>query len=209
MIRRTPKEKAYVGKWKEERHQNHPLHLNPFNFSVHQQSTDTYQIQLAVATQLRVAKQPYSMACRLLEEDSNGLPLGKRAYYNLDVVRNKRAEVEDERTMTALLDELRKDGFRFATRTEDRYEEQQDGMYKVSSQKLIQIFFYHPECVHLAQRFAAGHVLIIDGTFNTNKLRLSLLVAIKIINKEKTFPIAFSFCPKETTESYNFFFNCL
>jgi hypothetical protein len=55
----------------------------------------------------------------------------------------------------------------------------------VISQKLIQIFFIHPKQVYLAQRFVAGFVMVIDGTFNTNSLRLPLLIAIGVTNSGK------------------------
>jgi len=203
------KERGYVGGWKEDHHENHMLHLNPFSFPVHQQSIDAYQIQVAAAIRLRVAKQPYSMACQLLEDSSNGLLIGKRAYYNLTVVRDKLADKERDDTITALLYGLREDNFRFATRTTEELEVQEDGTDKVISRKLVQIFFYHIECAQLARRFTAGHVIIVDGTFNTNQLRLPLLVAVGITNEGRTFPIAFSFCPGETTESYNFFFESI
>jgi hypothetical protein len=52
-------------------------------------------------------------------------------------------------------------------------------------------------------------LLVVDGTFNTNKLRLPLLTSIGITNTGKTFPIALSYCPGETAASYNFFFESL
>jgi hypothetical protein len=48
--------------------------------------------------------------------------------------------------------------------------------------------------------------MIIDGTFNTNTLRLPLLISIGITNSGKIFPTGFSYCPSESTESYQFFF---
>jgi hypothetical protein len=78
----------------------------------------------------------------------------------------------------------------------------------VISQKFIQIFF-HPKQVQLAQRFVANFVMVIYGTFNTNYLRLSLLVAVGATNSGKTFPLAFSYCPSESKESYDFFFQPL
>jgi hypothetical protein len=61
----------------------------------------------------------------------------------------------------------------------------------------------------LAQRFVAGFVLVVDGTFNTNSLRLPLLIAVGITNSGKTFPVAFSYCPSGSKESYDFFFQSL
>ena len=79
----------------------------------------------------------------------------------------------------------------------------------MTKKRLIQIWFAHPKQLAVAQRFAADQVLIIDGTFNTNQLRLPLLVAVGITNSGLMFPVAFSFCPSESKESFIFFFECL
>jgi hypothetical protein len=83
---------------------------------------------------------------------------------------------------------------------------EEDPIGNIISQKLIQIFFIHPTQVTLAQRFVAGFVLIIDGTFNTNNLRLPLLIVISITNLGKMFPVVLLYCPSESKDSYNFFF---
>jgi len=63
----------------------------------------------------------------------------------------------------------------------------------------------HPKQIAQVERFVVGFVLIVDGTFNTNSLRSPLLLAVGITNFEKTFPVAFSYCPSENKESYDFF----
>jgi len=63
--------------------------------------------------------------------------------------------------------------------------------------------------IRFTQRFIASKLFIVDNTFNINKLRLPLLVSMGIINSSKTFPYALSYCPGETVESYNFFFQIL
>ena len=73
------------------------------------------------------------------------------------------------------------------------------------AKSLIQTFFMHPKQVALVERFVAGFVLIVDGTFNTNSLRSPLLIAVGITNSGKTFPVAFSYCPSESKESFDFF----
>ena len=51
--------------------------------------------------------------------------------------------------------------------------------------------------------------MIIDGTFNTNALRLPLLAAVGISNSNSTFPLAFSYCPSESEDAFGFFFDSL
>jgi hypothetical protein len=48
-----------------------------------------------------------------------------------------------------------------------------------------------------------------DGTFNTNELRLPLLACVGVLNTNKTFPVASSFCPSESAESFGFMWECL
>jgi MULE transposase domain len=79
----------------------------------------------------------------------------------------------------------------------------------MTKKRLIQIWFAHPKQLAVAERFVADQMLVIDGTFNTNELRLPLLVAVGLTNSGSTFPIAFSYCPSESKESFVFFFDSL
>ena len=51
--------------------------------------------------------------------------------------------------------------------------------------------------------------LIINATFNTNKLKLPLIITVSALNLGKTFLIAFSWCPTKDKEGYGFFFKIL
>jgi hypothetical protein len=51
--------------------------------------------------------------------------------------------------------------------------------------------------------------MIIDGTFNTNALRLPLLAAVGVSNSGATFPLAFSYCPSESEDAFGFFFDSM
>jgi hypothetical protein len=135
-----------------------------------------------------------------LEQEHQGLILNQKTYYNL--LRKKPGDAYNLNTITALLKELNKTGFMYKTRTEDKIDENK----RVIKRKLIQIIFFHREVIRRAQRFIAKKLLVINSTFNTNKLRLPLLIGVSIINNSKTFPCASSYYLSETAESYNFFF---
>jgi hypothetical protein len=77
------------------------------------------------------------------------------------------------------------------------------------NRKLVQIVFFIKNAIRLGQRFITSKVLIINGTFNTNKLKIPLLVDIGIINSNKTFPQIYSYYPGEIIKSYEFFFKVL
>jgi hypothetical protein len=74
----------------------------------------------------------------------------------------------------------------------------------VVARKLVQIWFAHPIQLAMARRFVSGFALIVDGTFNTNSLRLPLLVAVGTTHTGETFPVFFSFCPGEDRISFDF-----
>lgn len=206
LVDRATKERRYIGHWKEDTHKNHDLHLNPFSFHRHEQSVDSHHRQLAEATRFRTGNLTYSEACHLLKSDSGGLMLSKKAYYNL--VRYQRPDKTKEETIDGLLRALNDEGFVFRLRTKDEWVGEGQNQRCVS-RKLIQIFWWAKSAVELTQRWAAGHTVVIDATFSTNSLRLPLIVAVGVTNENKTFPIAFSFCPSESTESFIFFFDCL
>ena len=55
----------------------------------------------------------------------------------------------------------------------------------------------------------ADFVLLIDGTFNTNKKNLTLIVVNSITNTGKTFPVCQSFARSEGKMSIDFVFKCI
>jgi hypothetical protein len=55
----------------------------------------------------------------------------------------------------------------------------------------------------------ADWLIIIDSTFNTNVLKLPLLVVVGVLNINKTFLVVFLFCPSESTESIGFIWESL
>jgi hypothetical protein len=203
-VSRAIKEKVYMGKWRQAAHQGHEIALNPFSFSIHKSASDEFQQLQAVATKYRLCNQPFSEASKLLKQEGLGLIMKKKEYYNL--IRYRKIEKTNPDTIVALLQALDDQGFTYRTLTSDEYEE--DG-FTVSTRKLQQIFFFFSEGLELCRRFCAGHLLLIDATFNTNRQRLPILVAVGITNEGKSFPVAYSYCPSESAASFSFFFECL
>jgi MULE transposase domain len=129
--------------------------------------------------------------------------LSAKKYYNL--VRNQPTDKGDSESIQGLLKALDDAEFIHHQRISTEY----NAEGKLTGQRLTQIWFAHLKQLAAAQRFVADQVLIIDGTFNTNELRLPLLAAVGITNSGSTFPVAFSYCPLESKESLKFFFDCL
>jgi hypothetical protein len=192
---------VYIGTLKCLTH-THELHLNPFSFKVHEKSTTEYQTLVAQACKYRIGKVSYAESQQLLEQERLGMTISQKTFYNL--LRRQPGDSNNPSTIDGLLASLHESDFVYRTRTKD--ELQGD---RVVSRKLVQIVFFLKDAIRFGQRFIAGKVLLVDGTFNTNKLRMPLLVGVGIINSGKTFPQAYSYCPGETAESYEFFFEVL
>lgn len=176
---------------------------NPFAYQIHVKATPEYQTLTNRARNMRYAMIPYSDSHRVFQMEGLGFTISSSTYYN--TVRHNRPSSEDSQTIQGLLVALAENGFRWRCRVET----EDDPNGNVVSQKLVQIFFMHHRQIALAQRFVAAFVLVIDGTFNANNLRLPLLIAVGVTNSGKTFPVAFSYCPSENKDNYYFFFQSL
>ena len=169
----------------------------------HLARTEEFKQAKATATQHREAIIAYSASRRVLESNEYGVTLTSKQYYN--TVRKAPANAEDMTTIVGLLQALEDNDFIHQTRVELAY----DIGGKVVGRKMQQIWFSHPRLLDLARRFVSDFILIIDGTFNTNRYKLPLLVAVGVLNSGKTFPIAYSWCQSESKVSYGFFWSCL
>ena len=154
----------------------------------HLARTEEFKQAKATATQHREAIIAYSASRRVLESNEYGVTLTSKQYYN--TVRKAPANAEDMTTIVGLLQALEDNDFIHQTRVELAY----DIGGKVVGRKMQQIWFSHPRLLDLARRFVSDFILIIDGTFNTNRYKLPLLVAVGVLNLGKTFPIAYLWC---------------
>ena len=74
---------------------------------------------------------------------------------------------------------------------------------------MIQLWFAYRERLDAAAYVCLTGLLVIDGTFNINKDRLPLLIAVGVLNSGKTFPVCFSYYLSESTESFAFVWDSL
>jgi hypothetical protein len=172
-------------------------------FPAHLKTTEEWKGAAVMAKKHREQVLPYSASRRLIDAESFGLVLSSRAYYNS--IRKEIPDKSKPETIEALLLSLEEEGFIYQTRVSAEEDEQG----RVTARKLLQIFFAHRKQLEAAQRFVSSWLLVIDGTFNTNKLRLPLLVAVGVLNSGSTFPVAFSYCPSESAESLGFVWQAL
>jgi hypothetical protein len=127
------------------------------------------------------------------------LTLTAKEYYNS--VRNEKLSTTNIKSIKGLLVTLQEAGFIYRCRVDNK--EDKDGIINV--RRLEQIWFTHKDLIKSASRFMSGSLCIIDATFNTNKARMPLIIAVGVLNTGKTFPVAFSWCRSKSHESYLFF----
>ena len=180
---------------------NHILAPNPFIYKVHQKATPEYQQAVSLALGHRLAHQSYSSMRQVL--DSSGLRVDRKTYYNL--VRSKPLEdgVSND-SFEGLVLALEEVGFRFSCLMNDKLAD--DGSIK--GRVLEQLFFISDQQIAYGKRFLADQVLLVDGTFETNRLGLVLLVVVGVTNTGKNFPAAYSFAKSEARVSFDFLFDC-
>jgi hypothetical protein len=146
---------------------NHILAPNPLIYKVHQKATPQYQQAVELALGHRLAHQSYSSMRQVL--DSSNLRIDRKTYYNL--IRGKPLEdgISND-SFEGLVLALEEVGFRFACLMSDELAE--DG--NIKERVLEQLFFISDAQIAYGKRFLAGHVALIDGTFETNRLGFCL-----------------------------------
>ena len=108
------------------------------------------------------------------------MTISQETFYNL--LRRQPGDSSNPSTIDGLLAALHESDFVYRTRTKDELKGD-----RVVTRKLVQIVFFMKDAIRFGQRFIAGKVLIVDGTFNTNKLRMPLPAGVGITNSNKTF----------------------
>ena len=125
-----------------------------------------------------------------------GFKITDKEFYNLGRKEGKVA-LSREEEVTLLMAILERNGFHPRVREEYILE---DG--RRTRRVIREIFFMSADQILFARRFVSGFIYETDATFNTNKLRLLLLVIVGIDNTGKTFLMAFMYHTTESTKAF-------
>jgi hypothetical protein len=131
-----------------------------------------------------------------------GLKLDRKAYYNLARGKSMGTTPDD---LLALVSVLEHDNWIYRTYWEFRTNDQ--GV--ITNQVLKAVFFTNEDLIHLARRFCPDWMIQMDGTFNTNKLRMPLIDILGVTNTDHSFLFAFCFVTSESAENWGFVLQCL
>jgi len=74
----------------------------------------------------------------------------------------------------------------------------------VTERTLKAVFFTNNELMKLARRFTLDWMIQVDGTFNTNRIRMPLIDCLGVSNTGKSFLFAFCFVTSESFDNWGF-----
>ena len=181
-----------------------PLQANALLYETHRLRWPDYARALELAKTHRMSDLAYSDSDRLLlntpGEHDEMLHIGRKKYYNLipSITRN------DQEIMLGFLQALQElEGDDVLSR--QRYEYQLNPAGAPIKKILKQVCFMDTQQRIWARRFCADFLIEIDATFDTNKLKMLLFVAIGVTNTGLTFPVAFSFAISESKMAFDEF----
>jgi hypothetical protein len=179
---------------------SHSFAANPFIFPKHRNQQNWAREALPQATAMRDSSLSFRHAERILY--GQGLKIDRKTYYNL--ARNKSLEMNQD-GLLALVTVLEHDDWTYRTFWE--WKTNAEGL--VNSQVLKAVFFTNTEMTRLARRFTPDWMIQVDGTFNTNCIRMPLIDCLGVSNTGHSFLFAFCFVTSESADNWGFVLQCL
>jgi hypothetical protein len=195
--------------WTKHTEHNHTALADPFSEPKLRYYKPHHAEAIALASSHRgitTAKQNSKILGR------KGWKMGNKEFYNL-FRKEARLPLSAEEQAELLIGILERNDFH------PRVREEYILMNRVRTGRVIrEIFFMSADQILLTRRFVSGFMYETDATFNTNKLRLLLLVMVGIDNTGKTFLLAFMYHITESAKAFKFasdqltdlaFYDCL
>jgi hypothetical protein len=179
---------------------SHVQFENPLLFPRHRAMQAEFVIAIPQAEVMRSAYLPFRMAERILH--GQGLKIDRNWYYNLARKKGMDASTDG---LLALVTVLEQDKWTYRT----FWEFVRDDHGTVVNQVLKAVFFTNERLIRLARRFTPDWMIQVDGTFNTNKIRMPLINCLGVTNTSKSFVFAFAFVTSESADNWGFVLECL
>jgi hypothetical protein len=179
---------------------SHSLAPNPLVYSEHKKNLPSFTQAIPQATAMRESFLPFRQAERILH--GQGLKIDRKSYYNL--AREKAMEQNSD-GLLALVTVLEQDSWTYRTFWDFSY----SSVGIVTKQVLKAVFFTNDELIRLARRFTPDWMIQMDGTFNTNRIKLPLINVLSVTNTGHSFIFAFCFMTSESSDNWGFTLQCL
>jgi MULE transposase domain len=179
---------------------SHDLAQNPLLYPTHQTRQPHFQQAIPQATAMRQAHLPFRYAERILH--GQDLKIDRVSYYNLARAGAMKATTEG---LLALVTVLERDNWIYRT----LWDLKKNDAGAVTAKVLKAVFFTNKDLVRVARRFCPNWVIQVDGTFNTNAIRMPLIDCLGVSNTSKSFLFAFCFVTSESADNWGFVLKCL
>jgi hypothetical protein len=179
---------------------SHDFAQNALLYPNHRKSQPHFQLAIPQATAMREAHLPFRHAERILH--GQDLKIDRVSYYNLARAGAMEATTEG---LLALVTVLERDGWTYRT----LWDLKKNDTGAVVAKVLKAVFFTNNDLVRLARRFCPHWVIQVDGTFNTNAIRMPLIDCLGVSNTSKSFLFAFCFVTSEGADNWGFVLECL
>jgi hypothetical protein len=179
---------------------SHDLAQNALIFPGHRKKLPAFADAVVQASAMRDSFVPFRQAERILH--GQGLKIDRKAYYNL--AREKTMEYSSD-GLLALVSVLERDRWTYRTYWDFTYND----AGAVTKQVLKAVFFTNDELLKLARRFTPDWMIQMDGTFNTNRIKMPLIDILGVTNTGHSFIFAFCFVTSESSANWGFTLQCL
>ena len=195
------KERVWIGRWMDDSHTDdcpYSESINPLTVERNLEMLDEYRALITQAQMFRTGQISHQKAQQMMTSTGNPLFLNSKKYYNL--VQQFCYKTERDDTIRALIRVLDEKNWKYEIRTRD---------LESGERQLVQIIFWGENWLRYIHRFSSDGLVYIDSTFRTNIHACPLMIAVGVSNCNSTVPIAFSWCPEEDKESYEFMLQVL
>lgn len=183
---------------------SHALQANALSYEAHKARWPDYAKAQQMALAHRLSNLTYAESDRVLantpKEYDEDLHISKKKYYNL-IPSTTRADQDILLGFLQSLEALEADDLISKCRYEYVLNDGGIPVKKI----LKQVCFLDTQQRRWAKRFCADFLVELDATFNTNKLKMLLFVAVGVTNTDLSFPAAFSLAISETKVAFDEF----
>jgi MULE transposase domain len=174
---------------------SHEFALDPLVFPKHRAAQPHYQQALPQAVAMRSAHLSFRQAERVLW--GQDLKIDRKTYYNLA---RQEAMPMTQDGLLSLVAVLEQGNWTYRS----FWEYIRDPTGAVTSRVLKAVFFTNDELMKLARKFTPDWMIQVDGTFNTNRIRMPLIDCLGVSNTGKSFLFAFCFVTSESSDNWGF-----
>ena len=179
---------------------SHSFAEDPFVYIRHRNAQPQFRNALPQAVSMRNAKLSFRQAERVLW--GQDLAIDRASYYNL--ARIEAMEISPN-GLLSLVTVLERDSWVYRT----FWEYTRDPQGTVTQRVLKAVFFTNDDLIKLARKFCPDWMIQVDGTFNTNVIRMPLIDCLGVNNTGKSFLFAFCFVTSESSENWRFVLDCV